>query len=472
MNLFVKIHERTNPGKPAVMLLFPRDFEKMEYIMGFGIPVLEYLSEKYHPIVITGENSDITHFKKYAEVWGFSANRLGKLKDTAFKRAVEMEGEDDSNWEYNQKIVVEELAKSFGEGYFGNLHEVYIIDPIDFILPQTSYVSKKESELLCERKNEFHDTVNSDESEIEIIKRYNEKTGEKYYSRCSVLAFGSHNKNISMALIEWAVRQNPDFSRVLAFINDPAFYTPVFREKKIPFTALYFANDMRGTRQFHEFPIGQLQHLVWDERKKKKDLLAIPTPIVKDRDFFFAGTIFQEKGGRVELYKRYLQDLNISNSSLFIPQRANGIVYTKNNNDRFVNKLTDKFSELLGDVTAHPMYAGHLIPAEYEEEVKRYRYGLLLRCVSYYDSLNFRPILYARLGILPLIDPGYDPQGLQIPLEIQQHLQVSDAADIEKKVNYFNENPEHREELLKQLEYKFGVKTFDRDWKKILSLYI
>jgi hypothetical protein len=76
------------------------------------------------------------------------------------------------------------------------------------------------------------------------------------------------------------------------------------------------------------------------------------------------------------------------------------------------------------------------------------------------------------LRILPLIDPGYDPQGLQIPLDIQSYLLVNSADDIEQKVNYFNENPEIRENLLDQLEYKFKVKQFEHNWKKQLSDYI
>jgi hypothetical protein len=275
-----------------------------------------------------------------------------------------------------------------------------------------------------------------------------------------------------MATIKHAFNESKDFKMSYAFINDPAFYTPIFNEWNIPFTAYYFADDKRGTRDFHQFPIGELQHLLWDERKKKKDLLAMNEPVVKDKDFFFAGTIFQEKGGRVDLYNRYLKDLRVPNSSLFIPQRANGIVYTKNNNDRYVNKLTDKFADLHNDVVNHPLYAGHLVPAEYEETVKKYRYGMLFRCVSYYDSLNFRPILYARLRILPLIDPQYDPQCLQIPREIQEHLLVKHHHDITERVIYFNENPDHREELLNKLEYKFSVNTFQKDWKKTLQSYI
>ena len=71
-----------------------------------------------------------------------------------------------------------------------------------------------------------------------------------------------------------------------------------------------------------------------------------------------------------------------------------------------------------------------------------------------------------------MIDPGYDPIGLQIPLDIQEHLRVTDSSEIESRVKYFNENPAHREELLKKLEYKFSVSTFEKDWKTLLAKYI
>jgi hypothetical protein len=471
MGLYINISSKPLTGKPKALFIFPRDFEKMEYIMGFGIPVLEYISQNYDTIVITGKDSDTTHYKKYAQVWGFGVGHLNRLKDTVLKRADEMDSVD-TNWDYNQKIILQDIEECFGKGFFTDLEKIFIIDPIDFILPQTSYVPKKESELLNDRKNEFHDTVNEEPVELSLINKYNKKTAAKYYSRCSVLAFGSHNKNISMATIKHAFNEAREFKMTYAFINDPAFYTPIFKEWEIPFTALYFANDRRGTREFCEFPIGQLQHILWDGRKKKKDLLKIEKPIVKDKDFFFAGTIFQEKGGRIKLYNRYMRDLSIPDSSLFIPQRANGIVYKKKNNDRYVNKLIDKFSDLHNEISNHPLYTGHLVPAEYEEEVKRYRYGLLLRCVSYYDSLNFRPILYARLRILPLIDPMYDPMCLQIPADIQRDLLVNDHKEIESRVQYFNEHSSYREELLDKLEYKFRIKSFEKDWKHILSLYI
>jgi hypothetical protein len=471
MNLFNKIHDKKNTGKPTIVMLFPRNFEKSEYIMGFGIPILEYLSEKFHPIVLTGETSDIEQMKEYSEIWAISQKYLNILKDTRFKRSHEISEGEDKNWKYNQKILNEELEKAFGTTIFSNLHSIYIIDPIDFILPLTPYISKKDNLHLCKLQNEFHDSIDPSEEELQLIKDKNKWIGENYQYCCSILAFGSHFKNISMSFVDFAVKQSLNFHKVYGFINDPAFYTPIFGEWNIPFTAFYFVDDNRGTRNFVEFPIAELQHLVWDKKKQSKDLLSVSNTKKKDRDFFFAGTIFQEKGGRVELYEQYLKNLNIPNSYLFIPKKANGMIHT-HKIDKYAKKLSEKFSEIHEHVMSHPMHGGQLLTSELENEIIRYRYGLILHCVSHYDSLNFRPVLYARLRILPLLDPKYDPLGLQIPLDIQQHLIVVNAEDIAAKVEFFNKNTELREELLNKLEYKFRVKNFYNNYKTILSQYI
>jgi len=112
-----------------------------------------------------------------------------------------------------------------------------------------------------------------------------------------------------------------------------------------------------------------------------------------------------------------------------------------------------------------------LTPEEYEDTVKTFQYGLILRCISHCDSLNFRPILYARLRILPLLDPGYDPDYLQIPKDIQDKIRVKDSDDIAEKVKYFDKNTKEREELLNRLEDLFGVKTFSRQMNTILKDY-
>ena len=470
--LYNKLNEKENTGKPIILCMMPRNFGKMAYIMGFSIPILEQFSKDYDLVLISGREGENEELFKYGQVWGLDQAYLKKIKANKFKRANEVENEEDTNWEYNRTILLDEFKKVFGEGYFQNLKKVLIFDPIDFILPLTSYVPKKEHPLLCERRNEFHDTVNEDAFELQKIAEGNLKVGQKFDSRCSVLAFGTHFKNISTNLVKYAFKESKSFEMAYAFINDPAFYTPIFEYEKIPFKAYYFKDDKRGSRDFYEFPLGELQHIVWDKRNKKTDLLSLSmgTP-KKDRSVFFAGTIFQEKGGRLELWERYLKNLKVPDAGLYIPLRSNGILHSKANNDRFLNKVKDVFAELHEEVINHPHYQGHLVPDEYEEHVARYRYGILFRCVSYYDSLNFRPILYARLRILPFLDPQYDPAALQIPPYIQSKLLVYSHEDIAEKVKYFDEHPEEREKILDELEVIFSIKTFEKNWKTEIKKY-
>jgi hypothetical protein len=468
--LYTKINDKELTGKPIALCMMPRNFKKMSYIMGFSIPILEYLSKEYDVVVITGKEKDGGNddILKFGPAWGINQIHLGKMKDNDFKRATEMEG-DDTNWQFNKDVLLKEFENTFGKDYFKNLKKILMIDPIDFILPLTSYVAKKDSEFLCDLKNEFHDTVNDDE--LDKISEANQKVYEKFDARCSVLAFGTHFKNISTNLVKYAHSEASDFDMAYAFINDPAFYTPIFPLFEIPFKAYYFRDDKRGTRDFYEFPMGELQHIVWDNRKKKDLFAMFSETKKKDLSVFFAGTIFQEKGGRVELWNRYLKDLRVPDAGLYVPLRSNGILHSKGNNDRYLNKVKDVFADLHEEVVNHPHYRGHLVPEEYEDQVSRYRYGILFRCVSHFDSLNFRPILYARLRILPFLDPQYDPAALQVPPYIQKQLIVNDHNEIAEKVKYFDEHPEEREKLLDELEDIFSIKTFEKNWKTILKNY-
>lgn len=466
--IYKKLNDTELTGRPSVLCIMPRDFEKMSYIMGFSIPILEFLGKDNDLLIITGKEGGSDCLFKYGPTWGIAVSQINKLKEKKFKRAEEME----NNSEYNTEILVDELRKSFPEGTFKNVRKVLVFDPIDFILPQTSYIGKKEHVDMCERKNEFHDSVSPDKEELKLIKKINQKVCSKYDYKTNVLAFGSHYKNITYNIIKMAFKEADNFEMAYAFINDPAFYTPIFEFEKIPFTAYYFADDNRGTRKFKKFPLGELQHIVWDGRAKAKNLLDFGDgPITKFRSVFFAGTIFQEKGGRVDLWNRYLRDLRCAGAGIYVPLRANGILYSKTVNGRYMNKIDEDFADLKEEITSHPNYEGHLTPDEYEDTVKTFQYGLILRCISHCDSLNFRPVLYARLRILPLLDPGYDPDYLQIPKDIQDKIRVKDSDDIAEKVKYFDKNTKEREDLLNRLEEIFQVKTFSQTWNKILKDY-
>lgn len=214
MSLYTKLHEIENTGKPIAVFIFPREFEKVQHITGFGIPILEYVSQDYHPVIITGDTCDITYFKKYGDVWGLSNRYFKQIKEKRFKRAVEMKDSNDSNWNYNQSILTEEIEKTFGSDYLANLSKIFIITAADFKLPMTTYVSKDINKTLYTRKNEFHDSISTDIEEHSIINEYAKKVNEKIHLKCSVLAFSSQHNGISMTLVNWMFLQSSKFEHL------------------------------------------------------------------------------------------------------------------------------------------------------------------------------------------------------------------------------------------------------------------
>ena len=126
---------------------------------------------------------------------------------------------------------------------------------------------------------------------------------------------------------------------------------------------------------------------------------------------------------------------------------------------------------MVNDIENHPNYAGFLLPHDVKKTIIKYKYTFILRCVSYDDSLNFRPVYYAYLKILPFLDPAYDPDCLQIPWEIQEKLLVKDSEDIAKKIEYFNKHDEERIQILEKLRTHFEIETFEKDWTTQIKNY-
>ena len=111
--------------------------------------------------------------------------------------------------------------------------------------------------------------------------------------------------------------------------------------------------------------------------------------------------------------------------------------------------------------------------------MNNYRYGLILPCYTYYDSLNFRPVFYVYHWVLPFIAPGYDPEYLMIPKEIQDRITVKNSTDIDNLIDYYNDHEDERIEIIKKLRDIFEIdeyiqnpeKMINREMQKILPEY-
>jgi hypothetical protein len=321
--------------------------------------------------------------------------------------------------------------------------------------------------------NEFFDYLGDDADTLNTIDEANNKIFKK--GAASLLMFTAYNKALFYEMMKFfALRDDPEF---YGFITDPVFFTPFMNNISNKYTSLYFGNDARGTRKFKSFPIAELQHLVFDDYESDHQLnkTAISfdedntaISLEKKHDFLFVGTLFYEKGSRIDIWDIYLKDLDVDNSHLFIPLKVNGIIYNRNGLSD-AEKVKEKFPEIYDDLTNHSMYAGYLKTHELNRRIAEYKYGMIFRCISFNDSLNFRVINYLKYDILPFLDPMYDPDYIQIPKKFQSLLRAYDAEDIKNKVEWFNANDEFRLNLLKEMKEYYNIDGFASDWEAAIT---
>lgn len=325
-----------------------------------------------------------------------------------------------------------------------------------FRIPLTSYCSKKYDEDLCNMQNEFFDYVGDYQEKIDKIEDLNKTIINDWFRKISPIAFSTKDNSIPPMAIKYLFDTNR-IGKVIAFAIDPAIYEPFYRLNNIPIDLYYFAYDNRGTRKYKEFPIAQFQHLIYD-KWFKKDFFNIK----KTKNVFFAGSLFQEKGNRLKIWEEFLKDFKDKDSAYYIPLRKNGGILKKGKeSSRQIELVQERFNKLYSEVINHPCYVPASGPGDKTSIVKDYAYGMIFRCVSEYDSLNFRPVLYTAMGILPLLDPLYDPEYLQIPEEIQRHLVVRNADDIKQKVELLNRDESIRAGLINQLREHFEIDKFN-----------
>lgn len=310
------------------------------------------------------------------------------------------------------------------------------------ILPLQPFVPQDVDREARARMNEFHDAPhyysNIKNFAIDLAPRI-------LQDKVSSTGFSTVHLYCYLSIFETVMEHTQ--AQASVFIIDPSLYYQWFEQWGDRTKLYYFKNDFRGTRNFHEFPLAELQHCVYEEQRAEYNMFPEP----RDKLFIFAGSVMYDKGTRTNKWSKYLRDLNIPRSSMYIPLRANGANQTKRENSHQLKTAEKKHAQLYADIQAHPMWKPAVLPNELIDIYKQHRYGLILSCVSQSDSLNFRPVNYVFRGVLPLLDPGYDPDYLQIPKNVQDQTRVNNADDIEERINYFEAHPEERDNLIDQL---------------------
>ncbi len=377
--------------------------------------------------------------------------------------------EDSDYIRKNNEMMDKTLHDAFDED--GLIFDYVILGTDDiYRLPLSPYCSKTFNLKLYNKLNEYYDNVTGED--LDDIKVITDSIMENWDRKVSPIAFSTSMFAIGFKTIKFLYDNNRIKNDVIAFIIDPTFYTPFFRENNIPLRALYFEDDKRGTRNHIKWPMAQFQHIVYT----KKFLDSSYVSPSRDKNLCFAGTILHSKGDRVELWEKFLRDVKSDDCTYWIPLRKNGInkkPVTDKVFDKNMGIIRDMFGDdLVSSITESKHFGGEIVPIEHEVLIEQFKYGMVLRCVSCEDSLNFKPLLYTFRGVLPLLDPLYDPDCLMIPKHIQEHIVVEDAAAIDERIEYFNANEDERIKILNELSEIFMIDDFVNNEEETVTKYI
>lgn len=434
--------------------------ESFNINFGFVKEIVDVLSPIYN-LVFIGEESDKIIPNGMNNFYTYNLTRYKEINSKEFKR----KSESAENTEHNLKILNREFANSFDF----TVDKILFANDMYYILPLTSYISKDLDPRgkLKDLQNEFHDYVGDDVNEINLRKKAIEQVCKNYDNRVSLLAFSMYTKNMFINLVRFFNDKKP-LKCLYSFSVDPAAFLEIFDYMNIPQKRFYFADDNRGTRNFKEFPIAHLQHITHEE----KVFGTVDT--TKTNDLFYIGTILHSKGNRIDMWEKYFKNLNVSDSSLWIPIKANGLfISAKAEKSHYGQSSAEKAKESFGDIVSeiqnHPMWKGHLYTRDVRRTIATYKYGIVLRCVSFEDSINPRPVYYTYLRILPFFDEGFDPTYLYVPKNIQDKLVVKNSKDIEDKVKYYNEHDDERNALLDELWKLFKIDEYKNKWQQIIK---
>jgi hypothetical protein len=461
-----------------------------DHVHGFTFPLVEYFKSKEYNVIFFGvEDMKALTSSKISNYYLFNPKRYDYLNTDELKRVAEMEGAS----EYNHQILLREFATCFGgpsPGCGVKVDKLFIISSTHVQLPLREYCkSTLAPHFETSNQNEYFDYVGDDTQVIDTINVLNKELVKNLNSKAvSLLAFTLYVKNIYFNLIRYLKETNPDFERAYGFIIDPVFYTPFFEHANIPFTPLYFADDSRGTRDMKKFPIAELQHLVYEPQKiastGQSALLSfddeaeeIEDLSKKEYDFFFMGTIFHSKGSRTDIWNEFFRDLRLENSHFYIPLKTNGPFMSEKISayqQKKIQEAKDDYGDVFVSIQSHPMYNNYVLPKDVRKTARKYKYGFVGRCVSTQDSLNFRPVYYAALNIVPLFDYRYDPSFLQIPKALQNTLTCNNSNDIFRSVGWLNYDNGSRRQILDELQTLFKINEYSNDknfWMKELDSF-
>lgn len=443
-----------DPNKPTyAMVVF--NYHKANYLFGYlNDTILNGLQKDHNVVIVAITNKkDLAELEsKYYNVLSFD---LDHYKDNYFKRSKEYEGEG-THFDYNAALTHESFDRVLGDY---NISKVIIGNETLAVLPSTGHGPGEYGPL----KERFFDYVGKDQAKVEEINTISSRLSKKINGMYNVLAYNYWMKNLTYNFVKYCSLKE-HYEMTYFPVIDPKVFHLGYTLNDIPCTMHYFADDNRGTREYTQFPISEMQHLIYEDL----DLYNGP----KTKDFVFYGTILNTNGPKITRWNQYLRNLNLESADYFIPLRFNGLFATEKEANRFKGKLNEKSlnsatetqQEIYASIRDHKSYSGHFYPDKQYEICKDYKYTLIVCCGSFEDSLNYRPVFSAIAGMLPFIDPQFDPEYLYIPKKIQDKLRVNSEKDIQDKISYYNTNDTERLSLLQELRDLFDLDNFKKNF--------
>jgi len=445
-------------SKPNILVIERFNDEKFTNTDGAGKVIKEELKKVYNVIEIyLNKSAAPIKDNVYVADYTYGKKLLRKEQDS----------------EYLSKNLIE-INKEFERGTkdLPKCEKLFIIGNTTITLPLQGYCGKAFSETLSKNASEYFDYIGDDKEIYEKIKELDKlifSPDTEFFRRLSPYAISTHQQSNTLFLLKELYNKGY-YKKIITIASDPNIARNFFEFHNISMDMYYFADDTRGTRNFKKFPVSEFQNIVYASNFIKDDFdeWGDEEIIEKDKNLLFAGTIFHEKGPRIKVWEEFLKDFTDKNSGYYIPIKKNGIINKKQESPLQLKYIDERFPELKEEVVNHVSYKNFLLPELLEEEIKRYRFGFVARCVSVYDSLNMKPVQYLMNDILPIFDYAYDPDYLQIPKKFQDKLRVHNSEELRKVVDtYKDENK--RLELLNEMKDYFKIDDFKNNKDGIIQ---
>lgn len=436
MNIFnINYSENYNESKPDLLFcdLSRRLNDNNLFLTRFLLNTADLLSEDFNIfwIVETKTGKSIKNIKQNYKNINFIFSDIGKFN--FYKHTTE------NYIEKNKQIVIDCIKSELKE--LKNVKGLFFKPAILLSGPNGD--------------NEFYDVINKEN----ITEKLNEQIFKlnNQIEKKTTYAYSAYMTKFTRVLIDiFEYFNKTNNAQVYQFIIDPASYSMYF-ENKFNAKTYYFENDTRGTRNFKEFPIGQLNYF-YNYTVKSVDFLN------KENNFIWGGLALFQKGNRMEDFKTFLKDFRYDKSCLHI-SKTNSIKNSKNPKYSKILLSHPLFEETCKYVINHPLNLDLLDNISFEKKLNDFKYTLILKCISKNDSLNFRIFYSLLFNVLPFIADNYDPENIQIPEKFYKQLRVKNNKDIEQKITYFNNNPAETNNLINDLKsYYMDNKFFDKNY--------